>query len=387
MPIRTRTATLTEKTPTPTRTQSACNSLRRIADELGANARMPSFLELRENLKVSVVTLNKALERLEGQQVLYRRHGVGIFVSQEVSRKTVALMCNPIFFTAAEVSPFWHILVEQVRASVSREGHRLLFQFTTDPSNGDHNGIALQMEVMEAVKAGRIHGVLGIGISEGISIWLKAHGVPVIAFAGYSNYQDHEHYAVSFDNSQLVTVGVPLLVEKGCQRIGIWTAFGYHLGAEDTGEKDALVARFEAVLAESRLPFHPELVWEARHLPILPDGRRVETFWEQGYRTANAVLDGPQEQHPDAIICNSELMVQGALIAMEKRGMRLREDMEVVGHANIGSRILSPWEDDIVRVANDPAEMARVMLLQLEARMRGESPEPRHRMLIPKIFP
>ncbi|MBC7808218.1 MAG: GntR family transcriptional regulator, partial [Akkermansiaceae bacterium] len=191
MATRTRTTSRPEPPPIPTRTQSACASLRRLASELGANARLPSFLELRANLGVSVVTLNKALERLEGQQVLYRRHGVGIFVSPEVSRKTIALMCNPIFFTAAEVSPFWHILVEQVRASVSEEGHRLLFQFTTDPSNGDHDGIALQMEVMEAVKAGRIHGVLGIGIPEKIGRWLESNDVPTVAFAGYGNYTDH----------------------------------------------------------------------------------------------------------------------------------------------------------------------------------------------------
>ncbi|MBC7806163.1 MAG: LacI family DNA-binding transcriptional regulator, partial [Akkermansiaceae bacterium] len=241
-------------------------------------------------------------------------------------------------------------------------------------------------EVMEAVKAGRIHGVLGIGIPEKIGRWLESNDVPTVAFAGYGNYTDHGNHAVTFDNTPLVTTGVPLLAGQGCRRIGIWTAFGYHLGAQDTGEKDRLVARFETTLAESGLPFDPGLVREARHLSPMPDGKRVETFWEQGYRTANAVFAGPPASQPDGIICNSELMVQGALIAMEKRGIRIREDVKVVGHANIGSRILSPWENDIVRIANDPAEMACVMLAQLEARMRGEFPEPRQRMLSPRVF-
>jgi len=362
--------------------ETARAELTELARELGAGAKLPRFVELRKQIGISAETLDDALTDLEARNILYRRHGVGIFVSTEIGRKTIALMCSPMFFTAAEVSPFWHILVEQVRASVAKEDHKLLFQFTTGTSEGGaRNDAGLQTEVMEAVSGGRIHGVLGIGLLEVTQQWLESHGVPVIGFAGSGAYQ------VNFDALTLIDAGVEQVAQQDMSRIGLWLSFGFQFGMRDTGAaEDNFVPCFRKVLGEHGLHFYPELVREARHLPPMADGQRAETYWEQGYQMANIVFSGPAEGRPDAILCNSELMVQGALIGMERRGIRVGEDVKMVGHANIGSRVLSPWADDIIRVASDPAELARAMLLRLEMRMRGESPEPKHLKLTPRVI-
>ena len=371
-----------EGSDTKPKLDTARAGLMDLARGLGAGAKLPKFLDLRKQIGISAETLDDALADLEARNVIYRRHGVGIFVADGLARKTIALMCDPKYFTAAEVSPFWHILIEQVRASVAKEDHRLLFQFTTEPvAGGEEDGIALQTEAIEAVKIGRIHGVLGVGLSEPVERWLEGRGVPVVGFAVPGEYR------VGFDAPVLVSAGVRQLVREGARRIGLWLSFAFHLGARDTGEPESyMVPRFREVLDVYGLTYYPELVREARYLPPMVDGQRAETFWEQGYQTASLICAEPIGVRPDAIICNSELMVQGALIGMERCGIRIGKDVKVVGHANVGSRVLLPWAGDIIRVANDPAELARAMLLRLEMRMRGESPEPKHLQLMPKVI-
>ena len=51
-----------------------------------------------------------------------------------------------------------------------------------------------------------------------------------------------------------------------------------------------------------------------------------------GYEAANTILDAHQ---PDAIFCASDLMAIGAIRAIRERGIRVPEDMAVVGYDNI----------------------------------------------------
>jgi hypothetical protein len=53
-------------------------------------------LELCDTLGVSKATLDGALRELEGHNMVYRRHGVGIFVSP-LMRRTIVVICPPDF--------------------------------------------------------------------------------------------------------------------------------------------------------------------------------------------------------------------------------------------------------------------------------------------------
>lgn len=60
------------------------NSLKREISEgrLLAGAPLPSFRRLAEDLLVSVITVKRAYEELEREGILYRRQGLGTFVSE-----------------------------------------------------------------------------------------------------------------------------------------------------------------------------------------------------------------------------------------------------------------------------------------------------------------
>ena len=59
------------------------NSLKREVSEgrLPAGAPLPSFRRLAEDLLVSVITVKRAYEELEREGIIYRRQGLGTFVS------------------------------------------------------------------------------------------------------------------------------------------------------------------------------------------------------------------------------------------------------------------------------------------------------------------
>ena len=62
-----------------TRFQLACERLIELAHELGPDAKLPTVLQLRDRLGISIATLNSVLNELEAQRVVRRKHGIGQF--------------------------------------------------------------------------------------------------------------------------------------------------------------------------------------------------------------------------------------------------------------------------------------------------------------------
>jgi DNA-binding LacI/PurR family transcriptional regulator len=355
-----------------TRTQEAYTRLTQLAHDLGPEAQLPTFNELREWLGVSVVTLSRALDLLAAHKILYRRHGVGIFVSADLGRKSIALICSPTYFEGPEISPFWQILVEQLRRHVTERQNDLTLHFSAYPG-GD---APFFEDFVRSVEDRRVHGVLAIGLDADAVEWLVDHGVPMVGFAGTYPYQ------VDVDFAGLVWAAVGELAARGRRRLGLWINHvarylpaGYWLREENRRESGH-VSVFKEALAAHGIAFEPSLVRDSRFLSTGPEGEPPQTFWEQGYQTALAVFgEGSNPAlRPDGIVSVSELFSQGALIGMQRVGVRIGVDVQVASHANRESPILRPWRDEITLLEVDAPVLARTMLATLEAVMVGEPP-------------
>jgi GntR family transcriptional regulator len=71
---------------------------------LKADAALPSFRQLAEDLLVSVITVKRAYEELESEGIIYRRQGLGTFVSKnghDRSRETKLHAAEQFFQEAA----------------------------------------------------------------------------------------------------------------------------------------------------------------------------------------------------------------------------------------------------------------------------------------------
>jgi DNA-binding LacI/PurR family transcriptional regulator len=107
---------------------------------------------------------------------------------------------------------------------------------------------------------------------------------------------------------------------------------------------------------------------------FLPDHEQeVDGFTrEAGARAADRLLDLPER--PDAVFCFSDLLALGALHALQRRGVRVPEDVAVIGIDGIAeSRFSTPT---LSTVAQDVDEIARLAVDALLHRLADGAGDP-----------
>jgi DNA-binding transcriptional regulator YhcF (GntR family) len=180
--------------------QFICDQLEAMAARLGPNQRLPRVQELRVDLGVSLKTLDGALRELERRGVIYRMHGVGVFVAPQ--QKTIGLV-----YAVRQTygSPFWDMLVEQMRQRAEAGHERFRIYMTHSMPEGS---VPLPTELVEDVTGGQLQGVVFVGDQNASGIeWLQAQKVPVVTFA-----TPHGHYRVGISNEAIVETGTRELI-------------------------------------------------------------------------------------------------------------------------------------------------------------------------------
>jgi LacI family transcriptional regulator len=126
---------------------------------------------------------------------------------------------------------------------------------------------------------------------------------------------------------------------------------------------EATLARLEGyrrVLEEAGLPFDPALV------------RAGEWHEESGYRAARELLALPER--PDAVLCSSDHLAVGALAALREAGLRVPEDVALVGFDN--RYFAAHQRPPLTTVALPLREMGQLAGDLLIGAIRGQAVEP-----------
>jgi GntR family transcriptional regulator len=96
---------------------------------LKPDAALPSFRQLAEDLLVSVITVKRAYEELEREGIIYRRQGLGTFVSRnghDRSRETKLSAAQEFFRAAAreaaEAGLKPHEILELAEKAIKEKG-------------------------------------------------------------------------------------------------------------------------------------------------------------------------------------------------------------------------------------------------------------------------
>lgn len=107
---------------------------------------------------------------------------------------------------------------------------------------------------------------------------------------------------------------------------------------------------------------------------------------EDGYRVTKKLL--AMSQPPDAIFTNNDPMAVGAMLAIKEKGLRIPQDIGLVGFSNwsIGSLI----EPSLTTVDQPGFEMgqeaARLLIRQIEAGDKDQEPQPETKILKTKLI-
>jgi DNA-binding LacI/PurR family transcriptional regulator len=349
-----------------------------MARALGPDARLPTVLQLRDTLCTSVATVDSVLKELEAQKVLYRRHGVGIFVSPSLDQRVIGLVCAPEFLTVPGTSPFWELLVRHARARAESCREELAFHFAAHASEeAPPARPQLQDGLATDVAVGRLDGLILVGLSKVTADWVEAQGVPCVAFAGPGPC------TVATDGCELVRLAARALVDQGCRRVALWSPLAPYRRPLEKSMDPPEVAALCGELEAQGIPYVASLTCRGGADPAGPVGPR-SSHQEQGFQTAHRVFAVPREQWPDGLIIADDMMTLGALAAFDQLGVRPGVDVRVVSHANRGSTALLGREQGLMLLEMDPEEVVQGLFDLLETRLHGREPEEPHLRVQPR---
>lgn len=159
--------------------------------------------------------------------------------------------------------------------------------------------------------------------------------------------------SVVLDDEEGAAVGTRALVEEGHSRLGLI------LGPEDVETSQRRRAGFEQVRMERGLP-EASIVW-ARYTA------------RGGYEAAKRLLES--EERPTGVLVTAMTMALGALGAFEEAGVRVPDDISVVGYDD--GELATVTYPPLTSVVTALDELGTTAVRLLEAVMRGEEVESR----------
>lgn len=187
-----------------------------------------------------------------------------------------------------------------------------------------------------------------------------AQGYPLVALDNYPQV-----FAVKVDKLMGVRLAAQHLIDLGHQRIACIT----YAPAGNT-HSDARVATFADELHHAGLEFDASLVRYGAYDP------------ETGYAAMQSLLE--RDPLPTALFAMNDVMAFGAMQAIYERGLRIPEDIAVVGFDDM--RLAAYATPPLTTVHEPDVEHGRLageMLMQL---INGEAPPASHRTLPTRLI-
>jgi DNA-binding LacI/PurR family transcriptional regulator len=354
------------------RTQFVCDQLRELAFRRGPGFKLPTYRELCSELGTHQVTLNDALAALEAQNVIERKPGSGIYVSRHVYRKSIRVLLDSSLVRVPRPSPFWGQLWGGLMTEAERrrreKDEEVVFQLigTMDP-----NDPLTEERLADLFDGGLVHGMLAIGLEHVLVHRLAQEKSAIVSFAGFAPWE------VRLDFRTGCEMAVQELVERGCNMLAYWSPVS-HQRIENGPPDGHKAAIFRGFVESQGLVYDAGFVKENVHL-LRPHPHGViqteESHQQQGYRTAMEVFGDGACPRPDGIFVSDDMMADGALAAMSKLGIQAGRDVHLAVHSNVGSVMLYRYEDDLIFIDYDPAEIVAAMFAMLDELMEGGTPE------------
>jgi DNA-binding LacI/PurR family transcriptional regulator len=213
-----------------------------------------------------------------------------------------------------------------------------------------------ERRILEGDLSRRIDGML---ISPSSTSIAKAHrpadAAPIVLLGEVLADGRFDH--VSIDNVVAARTATSHLVEIGRRRVA---AIGTK-GSRARGASRQRLDGYRDALTQAGMPIEAAL-------------ERPAANWvgEVGAAAMDDLLDLPDP--PDAVFCFTDLLALGALRAIHRRGLRVPDDIAVVGHDDIPyGRIATP---SLTTIAPDKQAIAEIALDLLDQRVSGHRPPP-----------
>lgn len=273
--------------------------------------------DIARDLGVSVITVSKALRNhsdiseLTKARVLKRVKELN-YRPNLAARALVTGRTNLIGFVIPDlVHTFFSEVVRGVALAFRNSGYTLVVTSSEqDPK--------LERQAVEQLIARRVDMLLIASTHWTVEMFrrIEEAGIPYIlidrSFAG------HTAHFVGVNDEEVGALATQHLIDTGCKNIA-------HVGGPGLSPLLGRLEGYKRALAKNNIVFNPDLV-------ISTD--RAEEIGDSVAYNVTQILLG-QNPRPDGIFCYNDLAAYGAISAVLDAGLRVPEDISVIGCGNL----------------------------------------------------
>lgn len=259
------------------------------------------------------------------------------------------------------VHPFFSEIAKALSASLRKKDYFLI----VSSSEGDPT---LEREELEHMLAHRLDTYVIASCQHDPEPFrrISEGGVPLILLD--RNFPGYACNFVGVNDRQVGQLATGHLIEQGCRRIA-------HIRGPDSNVGNRRADGFLETMQRHGLPV-PEGY-------VISGGEAGGSVGEErGKRAMDAVL--ALKPRPDAIFCFNDTLAVGAMVRAFEAGLRIPEDMALVGCGNYhySSKLRVPLSSVDQRAAEIGERTAKMIISQLE---KPAPPQPRSVVLEPKL--
>lgn len=272
--------------------------------------------DIAQKLGVSVVTVSKALRGFPGPSPETREKVLALAKEMNygpnlAARALVTGQTYSIGLVIPDlVHPFFAQIAKSISAVLNARGYSLIV--ASSEENPATEKKAIEQLVARSVDALLIASTQG---SAEIFQWVQEQKVPYILVD--RRFEGFEAHFVGVDDVQVGTLATEHLIEMGCERIA-------HIGGGRLSSATGRRQGYEQTLLRHGMVRHQEYIVVEEHVEYPADGA--------GHAAARKLLS--LDPRPDGIFCYNDPVAMGALVACLEAGLRIPEDVSVVGCGN-----------------------------------------------------
>ena len=260
-------------------------------------------------------------------------------------------------------NPFYSEVVAGARAALAEAGYTTF----ASSSEGDHveEGRLLDVVKGRAFSGAIVAPVAGVDADLSHLFLLQMRGFPLVVLEEVRGLRSD---SVWIDAVAGAEAAVRHLIELGHERI-------VYLAGPAYTRRDDQIEGVRRAFSASPLVFSDEVVVEAG------------AHFDDGYREGLRVFADP-DARPTGVVCFNDLVAMGLLRALHESGLRVPDDVSVVGHNDIPSAAyLSPPLTTVKSPAREVGRRAASMLLRriAPANVEDREGDPRRVVLDPEL--
>jgi DNA-binding LacI/PurR family transcriptional regulator len=342
---------------TPLYQQVAADIRRKIVSgEMAVGTQLQPHRELAVSYGVSVITINKALSGLVSEGILHSRVGRGTFVAVRPAPTAGVRAGHMLGFVLRDLSsPFFSLVAHAAQQRADAAGYGLLFSSSS-------NRLSREDEQIQRFRDLGVSGLIIVSMSRTYRISEPIQALHDADFPYVMvSYTDGEN--VPFVGSDLDRAGylaTEHLIASGRRRIG-------YIGDKVGSILFELRARgYRRAIRERGLMLEPQFVFE---YPFEGEWNDYRSGYAVGTRVAGMA------DRPDAMFVFNDLGALGFQDALLDHGVRVPEDIAVVGIDDI--ELAARARVPLTTVRQPADQIGELAVERLLARLRGEHPATR----------